>query len=268
MHNKYILVSDVETIEKRFSAKTPKGQTEIPKSYAVECGDDTYIITEPNFVQVFRYGMTPYYSSEPLNLTSARTEGTKNGNDDPNYNGSKAIFLQPEFKKSIFSQRCIVVADAFYTMSDKCQPFVVYLQGKCRPFGFAGVYDSWQNPETKEIINGFAIITTTANQMLQGIGVKRMPVILPFQYESTWLKPTLHLSEILRFLVPYPPTKMNAYPVGDIVNGSWVNDPSMIEPAGEKLQDETVPVSRVRSHYPHKSKPTSSLPYFKITETE
>jgi len=212
--------------------------------------------------------MTPHYSSEPLNIISARTEGTKNGNDDPNYNGSKAIFLQPEFKKPIFSQRCIVVADAFYTMSDKGQPFVVYLQDKGRPIGFAGVYDSWKSPLTKEIVNGFAIITTTANQMLQRIGVKRMPVILPYQYETNWLKDTLHLSEVLRYLDPFPSEKMNAYPVDAKENGMGVNSHAMIEPNGEKLQDETRPIPRIRSYYPHKTKSTPDQPYFRSIGTD
>ena len=213
MHHEFVLVSDLRAIEKRFSAKVVNGQIEVPKSYSVKCGDSTYVITEPNSIQVLKYGMTPYFAKEQLNASFARAEGNKNLSDDPNYNGSKAIFLQPEFKKPIFSQRCIVVADAFYSLSDKGLPYLVFLHGKCRPFGFAGVYDAWENPETEETVLGFSIISITANQMLQKIGVKRMPVILPFQYETNWLKSTLHLSEVLRYLFPYPQEKMNAYPV-------------------------------------------------------
>lgn len=266
MHHKFILVSELNTIEKRFSAKLFNEQPEIPKSYSVRLGDDTYIITEPNTIQVYRYGLTPHLSSEQLDISVARAEGDKNKSDDPNFKGSKAIFLQPEFKKPIFSQRCIVIADAFYTMSDKGQTYLVYLQDKCRPIGFAGIYDSWKNPETKEIVNGFAIITTTANQMLQRIGVKRMPVILPFQYETNWLKSTLHLSEVLKYLVPYQSEKMNAYPVARFDEENGDNSQSMIEPIGEKIQDETRPIPRIRSYYPHKTKTTPDQPYFRSAE--
>jgi putative SOS response-associated peptidase YedK len=250
MQLKYILVSDQSTIEKRFRTIAHPDLITIPKSYSVNCGDNSYVITKSNTILVFRYGMTLNNALEQLNIITARAEWNKNKNDDPNYSGSKAIFLQPEFKKLIFTHRCIVLSDAFYVWNEKNQPYV-YLQGKCRPMGFAGLYDLWQNPETKETEYGFCIITTVANQMLQRIGVKSMPVILPFQYETNWLKPTLHLSEVLRDLGPYPSDKMNAYPVSDFVFRDKVNDPKMIMPIGEKLMDETVPITKVRSHYPH-----------------
>jgi len=142
---------------------------------------------------------------------------------------------------------------------------LVYLQHKKRPFGFAGLYDTWQNPETHELTTSFAIITTTANEMLRGIGVKRMPVILPLQYETNWLKSSLHLSEILNFLVPFPAAKMNAYPVSGKVN-LGVNDASLVVPCGKKLQVEAEPIALPTSHHYHKSKPVSNTPWFKSAE--
>ena len=266
MNIKYILASDLKVIEKRFTAKPHPDLIEIPKSYSVAGGDSSYVITENNTIQDFRFGMTPHFALNQLTLLTARAEGNKNGNDDPLYNGSKAIFLQPEFKKPIFNQRCIVVADAFYAVSDN-KPYLVYLQNKIRPLGLAGLYDSWENPQTKEISKGFAIITTTANPMLQSIGVKRMPVLLPVQYETNWLKP-LPLSEVLRYLVQCPSEKMNAYPVSDLVNVGGYNDTSMLKPIGEKLQKESTPMPNIRSSHYHKTKPTSSEPWFKGTGKE
>ena len=263
MNFKYILASELKVIEKRFTAKPHPDLIEIPKSYSVSSLDGSYVITENNTVQVFHFGMTPNYALKQLNILTARAEGLKNSNDDPSYNGSKAIFLQPEFKKPIFSQRCIIVADAYYAMSDN-KPHLVYLQNKIRPIGFAGVWDSWENPETKETSKGFAIITTTSNSMLQSIGVKRMPVILLPQYETDWLRNTLTLSKVLSYLEPFPSEKMNAYPIPDLVNIKGVNDPSMLRPIGEKLQIESTPIPVIRSHYPLKTKPTSNEPWFKI----
>jgi putative SOS response-associated peptidase YedK len=262
VHFKFILASDLIIIEKRFTAKPYPDLLEIPKSYSTVGGDSSYVIIENNTIQIFKWGITLNDAPEQQSITIARAEGKRNINDDPAYNGSKAIFLQPEFKKLIFNQRCIVVADAYYVWSDKNQPYLVYLQNKQRPIGFAGIYDVWQNSETKELINGFAIITTTANEMLQRIGVRRMPVILPFQSETSWLKP-LHLSEVLRFLVPFPSKKMNAYPVSDLVNKGGINDPSILKPIGEKLRKEEIHTTIIKSHYPHKTKPSSNEPYFK-----
>ena len=258
----YILASELKVIEKRFTAKPHLDLVEIPKSYLVKAGDGSYVITEDNTIQVFHFGMTPQNASNQLNITTARAEGKKNGNDDSFYNGSKAIFLLPEFKKPIFSQRCIVIADAFYAMSDN-KPYLVYLQNKIRPIGIAGVYDVWQNTQTKEIFKCFAIITIASNSMLQSIGVKRMPVILPPHYETDWLKNTLTLSKVLTYLVAFPSEKMNAYPVSEMANANGVNDISLLKPIGEKLQKEELPAMIIRSHYPHKTKPTSNEPWFK-----
>lgn len=267
MNLKYILASDLTVIEKRFNALPHPDLLEIPKSYSVSSGDCSYVITANNTIQVFHFGMTPQYTLEQLNIITARAEGKKNSNDDSGYNGSKAIFLQPEFRKPIFSQRCIVIADAFYSMSAN-KPYLVYLQNKVRPIGFAGIYDVWQNPETKEVIKGFAIITTTSNQMLQGIGVKRMPVILPVHYETNWLKTSLPLSKVLRYLVLCPSEKMNAYPVSDLANTKGINDPSLLRPIGEKLQKEVISAPIPRRSHNHKTKPISNEPWFKSEGNE
>jgi len=89
-----------------------------------------------------------------------------------------------------------VIADAYYEWSDQNKPYLVFLQNKNRPFAFAGIYDHWQNPESKEIVTSFAIITTTANSLLQSIGVKRMPIILSRHDEAVWVKSSAHLLEI------------------------------------------------------------------------
>lgn len=90
-----------------------------------------------------------------------------------------------------------------------------------------------------------------------------MPVILPTLYETNWLKPTLHLSEILRYLVPYNTDKMYAYPVSALVNSDEIYDASIVIQVGEKLQKENNLQPTVRSHYYHKSKPVSDKPWFK-----
>ena len=94
MNFKYILVSSLEVIEKRFNVRHLPGLTEIPKSFAISSGEYSYVIVDPNSVQIFQYGMTPHFALLPLNITTARSEGMKNHADNPGYKGSKAIILQ------------------------------------------------------------------------------------------------------------------------------------------------------------------------------
>ena len=258
MCKKFVLASTLEKTETRFNVLLDQNTVEIPKSYSVSSSDYSYVITSENpfVIQAFKFGMTPFYSTEPLNLINARSEGDKNSRNDPHYTGSKSIFLQTAFKKPIQYQRCLILADAYYEWSSQNKPYLVYLQNKNRPFAFAGIYDIWQNPESKEIIFSFAIITIAANSLLQSIGVKRMPVILSRSSEAVWIKASNHLYDVLILLAPYPSEKMNAYPVSEIVNNPEMNDQSMLNPVGEKLLIETTPV-RVTGGYHHNDKPKS-----------
>jgi putative SOS response-associated peptidase YedK len=254
MGKKFVLVSNLEKIESRFHVQLNPYTIPISVSYAVEVGDKSYIITSenPHELQVIKFGMTPYWAKTRMNLINARSEGDKNRNDDPYYNGAKSIFLKAAFKKPIQSQRCMVIADAYFEWSADKKPYLIYLQNKERPFAFAGMYDRWKNPESGEMLVSFAIITTTANSLLQSIGLKRMPVILSKSNETDWIKSTHHLSELLAMMNQFPSEKMNAYPVSEMVNTSGINEACLVSPVGEKLQSEEQPTRLIRQYRMHK----------------
>ena len=266
MCRKFVLVSNLDKIESRFHVRINPHTLPIQESYCINNGDFTYVITSENQyeLQVFKFGMTPNFSKEPQMIINARAEGYKNQDDDPYYCGSNSIFLRKEFKKPIQSQRCLVIADAYYEWSSDNKPYLVFLQNKDRPLGFAGVFDRWKNPDTQEILTSFAIITITANDLLQSIGVKRMPVILSKSRELNWIKSTKPLSDVLRMLSPFPSDQMNAYPVSEMINNSEVNEITMLNPIGNKLQIELEPPSRIVSQFRmhKKEKSHSDTPWF------
>jgi len=80
MCRKFVLASELQRIELRFNAKLGPDIPEIPKLYAVSEGDGSYVITsgDPHLMQVFKFGMTPFYADKPLNLINASAEGDKN----------------------------------------------------------------------------------------------------------------------------------------------------------------------------------------------
>lgn len=264
MPRKFILASSLEKIEERFHAHLSSYTMVLPASYNISGGDTTYVITveRPHELQAMQFGLTPYWAKKPMDLINARAEGDKNPSNDPGYSGPFQIFLKKSFMKPLQSQRCLVLADAYYDWSGANKPFLVYLQDKQRPFAMAGLYDYCQNPDTKEILASFGIVTISANQLLQGLGIKRMPVILTPGYERDWLKPDRSLSDVLHMLRQLPSQKMNAYPVSELVNQPGVNESSMITPIGERLQSEVKPELRAitRSSYYNKKKepPTGS----------
>jgi putative SOS response-associated peptidase YedK len=263
MFKKFVLASSVDIIEARFHVSLGNNILPIPQNYAVASGQVTYVMTsqQPKSLQLMSFGMTPSFSKKQMNIINARAEGDKNQNNDPDYNGSKSIFMKQAFMKPIQLQRCLVIADAYYDWSDQHKPYLVFLQHKNRPFAFAGLYDLWKNPETGEILNSFAIITTTTNSMLQSIGIKRMPVIFPHIYAASWLKSTKHLADVLRMLEPMSTEMMNAYAVLDLVNNPDVNESSMVNPIGEKLQAEFQSTNIARHRYDHKEKTEPTTPW-------
>jgi putative SOS response-associated peptidase YedK len=134
----------------------------------------------------------------------------------------------------------LVLADAFIIGIVENKPFLVYLRDKKRPFAFAGIWDRIKDKTTGEEVYSFAIITTTANPLISQLGFKRMPVILFNEDESTWLRISAQLSDILSMLSPYPAYLMNAYPIGDKINDKSLNETSIILPIGMPVIKEFI----------------------------
>ncbi len=242
MCGRYVLVQKIEVIEQRFNVTTASEFIFEP-SYNISPGDLAPVITceSPRILQSFRFGLTPFWAKKRMYLFNARVEGDRNKDNDPNYIGAKDIIIKPAFRKPIRQQRCLIPADAFIegtTDEGLSNPFLVHLQNKERPFAFAGIYDSWINPETQILEYGFSIITTTANDLMQKIPHHRCPVILPRYAEKIWLKKEAHLTDLLKLLVPPDANRMNAFPISQAIKNPKVKDKSLIQPTGKPLQAE------------------------------
>ncbi len=165
-----------------------------------------------------------------------RSEGDRNLTNDPNYTGSKAIFLNHKYKRVIREQRCLVIADAFIIGIEN-KPYLVYLKDKKRPFGFAGLWNDTTDAKGQEI-HSFGILTTVANPLIKRLGYDRMPVIINEQNERRWFSKSTELSQVLSMLNPYPHHLMNAYPISDKIKDVENNELSIIQPVGSRVYSE------------------------------
>jgi putative SOS response-associated peptidase YedK len=123
---------------------------------------------------------------------------------------AETVDKKPSFKDAFKKRRCLIVADGFYEWKregNKKMPLYYYLKSG-RPFGFAGLYETWISPDKKEI-NTCVIITTGANELIAPVH-DRMPVILSNDQERVWLNSdVVDVPGLKSILKPYPAKEMN-----------------------------------------------------------
>ncbi|NVN96732.1 SOS response-associated peptidase family protein [Candidatus Nomurabacteria bacterium] len=257
MPRRIVLGSAIATMEAYFDVESSKSNEWIPE-LVFSPGDKGLIITQqnPGEITFSSLGMTPAWAEHKMNIIVIRAEGDKNPTNDPSFNGSRAIFLKPAYRKPLFTQRCIVIADAYIECSstNESQPFLFFLQHQQRPFGMAGLYDLWKDPASEDIHHSFAIITVPGNSLARKMGVSRMPLILPRGKEKYWLKPTNSLTDILQTLVKYPAELMNAYPINNRIMKARSYSKEMLKPTGEILSKETESLTLSRKTHRHDKK--------------
>ncbi len=131
---------------------------------------------------------------------------------------SETMADKPSFRDAFRLRRCLIPADGFYEWDARHTPktpFDINLQSRA-PFAFAGVWDAWKNPETGEITESFAIVTTAATSEMQGCH-DRMPVMFTsekaFQF---WLSDQTPADMLQKMCTPRAEIKLALAPATDL----------------------------------------------------
>lgn len=165
------------------------------------------IITSDPEIQSYKWGLIPFWTKDEKQANEIKRM-TLNARAD-------TIFQKPSFREPIMKKRCIVPSTGYFEWrheDGKKIPYYIYV--KDEPiFSMAGVYDSWLDRSTGEVISTFSIITTEANELTGYIHntKHRMPAILNQEDEEKWLDPKLGKSDIEQLLLPFPADQMDAY---------------------------------------------------------
>jgi len=166
-----------------------------------------------------RWGLIPFWAKDPsigFKMINARAE---------------TVATKPAFREAIRKRRCLIPADAFYEWkkNGKVKTPFCFTMADDSIFAFAGIWDSWRNPEGKAI-ETCSIITTTPNTLLADIH-DRMPVILPDDVYDQWLDPGFQKSDASGDLLkPFDPNLMRRYEVSNRVNLVKNDAPECAEP--------------------------------------
>jgi len=216
MCGRFVQIIDIELFVKRFGIVKPD-QINITSSFNVASGDLAYVITneKPNELQEMQFGLTPSWAKKRMYLINARVEGDLNLSNEVNYKGELGIVDKPSYRTAIRSQRCLVIANAFYEgpAKEKLNKPYKFSRKDEDVFCFAGIWDTWADDNTGSIVNSFSIITTVANEATSAIGHPRSPVILDKKDEKKWLDTHLPLEKVMDLLKPFPGELLKTEPV-------------------------------------------------------
>lgn len=227
MCGRFSIAKSKEEIAKRFNVGAPAN---FKPRYNIAPMQQLPVITSrnPNELSFMRWGLVPSWSldaSTAANMINARGE---------------TIATKVPFKHCIKDQRCIIPADGFYEWKKEGKAKVPYrfTLSSEELFCFAGLWDSWENQETGEILNTVTIITTEANKLVSEIH-ERMPVMLRKDLERLWISETITDSQISSLLKPYDPQTMLSYKAHKAVNAAANDSPDCLLQAPKIYPGET-----------------------------
>ncbi len=169
-----------------------------------------------------KWGLVPFWAKDEkvgYKMTNARSETAAS---------------KPAFREAFRRRRCLIPASGFYEWdpaSRPKQPYYISLKSG-EPMAFAGLWESWKQPETGEVLETCCILTTAANALvLDQVRHDRMPVLLPKRDWSTWLSPdTSEPAALEPLMKPFAADLMQIWSVSTRVNKPAVDEPSLIEP--------------------------------------
>ncbi len=119
------------------------------------------------------------------------------------------------------------------------QPYAIAMKNGS-PFGLAGLWENWRNPNTGDWDRTFAIITVPSNELVGQIH-DRMPAILEPESYERWLGLEFDPHDLL---ITYPSEPMTMWPISMRVNKPENDDPSLLDRAKEPV-DWQAPLDRL-----------------------
>ena len=141
---------------------------------------------------------------------------------------------KPSFRSAYRRRRCLVLADGWYEWQRSGalkQPYFISFADR-EPFGMAGLWESWRDPDGGEPLESCCIVTAQAAPELARVH-DRMPVIIPAERHDDWLDPGQVTAGALEgLLVPWSRGGLAVRAVSRRVNNARNEGPELVEPLG------------------------------------
>ena len=220
MCGRYSLKADIAQLAMRFEFAADEAIHE--PAYNIAPTQQVLTVTNDGELRAeyMRWGLIPFWAKDAkigYRMINARGE---------------TVAEKPSFRTALRKRRCLILADGFYEWQKlggkQKRPMRIVLKSG-EPFAFAGLWETWKDPEG-ELIKSCTIITTAANDFLRPIH-DRMPVILPRESESFWMdKDVEDPLALTSVIAPYPDDEMDAFEVSTLVNNTRNKGSEVIDP--------------------------------------
>jgi putative SOS response-associated peptidase YedK len=225
MCGRYSQTAGLEQLARRFGVTV--GEPTATARYNIAPGQRAPVVVGGPSRQLAmpRWGFIPHWAP-PTAGAGRRHTGWINAR-------AETVADKPSFAGPLRQRRCLVIADGFYEWRRvggrrATLPYRITLTSR-EPFAFAGLWDRWQQPNGT-VLDTFAIVTTTANDVLRPIH-DRMPVILQPEDEAVWLDLESRDLRAVTALLRSPVLEdLSAYEVSALVNSPANDRPECLRP--------------------------------------
>lgn len=182
---------------------------------------------DPEIVPM-RWWLTPFWSKGPSTKYSM-------------FNAkSETAHTSPAFREPFKKRRCVVPVSGFYEwarQNNRKLPF--YIRPHDEPgLLLAGLWDSWRNPDSGEVLESFTVLTVPAAPEMAFIH-NRQPLMLSVEDARHWIDPAS--ADVKDMISSDLPVAVDAVPVSSHVNNARHKDARCVEPIGEPIPLEGSP---------------------------
>lgn len=171
----------------------------------------------PEEFKLFRWGLVPFFMPDREKAFGLRVS-TLNCISEEMY--EKRSF-QDAAKNG---QRCLIPVTGFYEwrwMDEKGKVKIpYYVSFKEQPImSLAGLYSRWKDRTTNQYYYSYTVLTTPANALMEYVhnNKRRMPVIIPREYERDWLDKDLSRDDVLALCRPFRREAMKANTISKLI---------------------------------------------------
>jgi putative SOS response-associated peptidase YedK len=231
------LTKTIDYLADYYSATYDKVLEEVYSQHYHENGFDflpTPIVTsgKPTELQMMSWGLVPWWTKSDADALRIRTQ-TLNCI-------SEEMFEKPAFKDvAKEGKRCLIPCTGFFEwrwMDEKGKmkvPYYITIKDR-ELFSIAGLYSRWKDKANEKEYYSYTVLTTKANPLMEKIhnSKKRMPVILPREYEKDWLNPNLTREDVIALCQPIQDTTMTSYTISKLITNKKeeTDVPKVLEP--------------------------------------